>query len=115
MCANMRGSAFICCGIEFPDSLGKYGCPNCHGDNAPVTIRDYEGLAYTQKQRIMSPLKRSKQMTNRIEIQECLGRFSALVDGNQLRSKKNVGIIFKNRASAEKAARKALDKKEGSK
>jgi hypothetical protein len=22
----------ICCGIEFPDSLGKYGCPNCLGD-----------------------------------------------------------------------------------
>lgn len=22
----------ICCGIQIPDALGKYGCPNCHGE-----------------------------------------------------------------------------------
>jgi hypothetical protein len=21
------------CGTDFPESLGKYGCPNCHGDS----------------------------------------------------------------------------------
>lgn len=21
-----------CCGFEFPDALGKYGCPNCNGE-----------------------------------------------------------------------------------
>jgi len=22
-----------CCGYQFPEELGKYGCPNCEGEN----------------------------------------------------------------------------------
>lgn len=27
-----REPALICCGAELPPGVGKYGCPNCHGD-----------------------------------------------------------------------------------
>jgi hypothetical protein len=27
---------YVCCGRLLPDSLGKYGCPNCLGDKAPL-------------------------------------------------------------------------------
>lgn len=26
------GGEYECCGLRFPDSLGKYGCPNCCGE-----------------------------------------------------------------------------------
>jgi hypothetical protein len=26
---------WVCCGQTLPDTVGKYGCPNCEGDNQP--------------------------------------------------------------------------------
>ena len=26
---------WVCCGITLPEGVGKYGCPNCEGDNKP--------------------------------------------------------------------------------
>ncbi|MFO0201755.1 MAG: hypothetical protein ACK528_01350, partial [Alphaproteobacteria bacterium] len=26
---------WVCCGKAIPDTLGKYGCPNCCGDKKP--------------------------------------------------------------------------------
>jgi hypothetical protein len=32
-----------CCGIGFPESAGKYGCPNCLGDNSARVSRIVAG------------------------------------------------------------------------
>jgi len=38
------GFLMICqfCEYEFPDGLGKYGCPNCHGEglDEDIDIKD---------------------------------------------------------------------------
>jgi hypothetical protein len=31
---------YQCCGIEFPEELGKYGCPNCNGDHV-AKLKDH--------------------------------------------------------------------------
>lgn len=45
------------CGHEFPEELGRYGCPNCEGeglDAAPHTNSSQAGLStFTLNQRAM--------------------------------------------------------------
>lgn len=36
-------SNLTCCGITSPESLGKYGCPNCLGDNKARASRIVAG------------------------------------------------------------------------
>lgn len=33
------GGEYRCCGIRFSEALGKYGCPNCGGDNVAVLVK----------------------------------------------------------------------------
>jgi hypothetical protein len=30
---------WVCCGLEIPESVGKYGCPNCNGEDGPALPR----------------------------------------------------------------------------
>lgn len=30
---SIRAPALRCCGLPLPEGLGKYGCPNCEGEN----------------------------------------------------------------------------------
>lgn len=30
------------CGCGFPEELGKYGCPNCEGDEGPAELEGAE-------------------------------------------------------------------------
>src|SRR5687767_9495348 len=39
-------TVYECCGSRFPDALGKYGCPDCCGDNIAQPI----GFEMTPKQ-----------------------------------------------------------------
>lgn len=32
-CKNQLKQSAICCGIVLDDMVGKYGCPNCEGEN----------------------------------------------------------------------------------
>jgi hypothetical protein len=36
--------ALVCCGVELDEGLGKYGCPNCCGDN----IAEYRVIKIVQ-------------------------------------------------------------------
>lgn len=29
----MSEPVLVCCGVILPPGVGKYGCPNCNGDN----------------------------------------------------------------------------------
>jgi hypothetical protein len=42
----MRSSQteYECCGIRFPEALGKYGCPNCNGDKIAKLKEDHHML-----------------------------------------------------------------------
>lgn len=35
-CTRVVQPRYVCCGRALPDGVGKYGCPNCHGEKKPL-------------------------------------------------------------------------------
>ena len=55
---NYIEGRLVCCGIELDESLGKYGCPNCEGDN--IAVRRWANQTNSGQNRLLPGEQRAE-------------------------------------------------------